>query len=267
MGFWALVRFLSRLPVGGSAPGGWIDAVPWFPVAGALVGGVIGLLSALWFVLLPGWLAALAFVATYFGITGLLHIDGLADYADAALANGTPEARSRILRDPHVGTGGVVAVGLVVLGLYLAAAHFPLTRPLPFELTVLDQLTLPLGAHYAWSWALAIVVADVAANGAMVAALAVGRPSPESTLARSLAPSATRRNVAIALASGAALAVIFGGALGGVGLALGVGIGVLFTLGAEARLGGLGGDTLGAAHETTLLAVLLLFAVIAFAGG
>ena len=55
-------------------------------------------------------------LVAWVGITGALHIDGLADLADAVGAGHRDPARLRaVLADPHVGSFGVVAIMLLLI--------------------------------------------------------------------------------------------------------------------------------------------------------
>ncbi len=88
------------------------DAVWAFPLAGAAVGAVGG--AVYWLahaVACPPALAALCALVAMVLITGALHEDGLADFADG-LAGDTKERRLAIMRDHHIGTYGVIALVL-----------------------------------------------------------------------------------------------------------------------------------------------------------
>ena len=62
------------------------------------------------------WVGALAALALWIGVTGALHLDGLADVADAAGAAHKDKARLlAVLHDPHVGSFGVVAIALQLI--------------------------------------------------------------------------------------------------------------------------------------------------------
>src|SRR4029078_2986433 len=106
------VALLTRFPVATAetdTPGA---------AAFGLVGAGVGLVGAIPFVLLAGsvgepWIGAVAAIATMAVVTGALHLDGLADTADAVMSR-DPEAAERARKDPHVGTGGVVALVLVI---------------------------------------------------------------------------------------------------------------------------------------------------------
>lgn len=112
------LQFLTRLPVPGVedfAPADLARSAAWFPAVGLLVGALI---APLVFVLeqrspaLAGAVGVLAWV----WLTGALHLDGLADLADALGASHRDRQRFlAVLADPHVGTFGVVAVVLVLL--------------------------------------------------------------------------------------------------------------------------------------------------------
>jgi adenosylcobinamide-GDP ribazoletransferase len=106
----AAVAFLTRLPVGL----GPIDRSG--AAAFGLVGAGVGVAGALPLLLLGGLVplvAAVLALATLAVVTGALHVDGLADTADALLAVG-PGAAERARKDPAAGPGGVVAVVLTV---------------------------------------------------------------------------------------------------------------------------------------------------------
>ncbi|MEQ1479375.1 adenosylcobinamide-GDP ribazoletransferase, partial [Salmonella enterica] len=65
---------------------------------------------------LDGWVAALATVTVWVGVTGALHLDGLADLADGCGAAHKDRARLlAVMADPHVGSFGVVVIVLQLL--------------------------------------------------------------------------------------------------------------------------------------------------------
>lgn len=84
-----------------------------FPVVGALIGAILFLEE----VLLKGWLPspvlAVLIVITWVFVTGGLHLDGWTDCWDALAAAVPRERRLQILKDPRLGTFG--ALGLFLL--------------------------------------------------------------------------------------------------------------------------------------------------------
>ncbi|WP_378943869.1 adenosylcobinamide-GDP ribazoletransferase [Paracoccus sp. R86501] len=105
--------FLTRLPLGRFLPpkvlplasAGWA-----FPIAGALIGAVAGI--PLWFG--QGLLPAALAVALAAWLTGGLHEDALADFADAGGGRDRAD-RLRIMRDSTIGSYGAAALVCAML--------------------------------------------------------------------------------------------------------------------------------------------------------
>lgn len=96
--------------------------MPWFPVVGAGIGGALALVwlgaSEIW---APGVAAALVIVADL-AITGLLHLDGLADAADGLLPHVDRDRRLAVMSAPDVGAFALAVVPTVLLARWAALA-------------------------------------------------------------------------------------------------------------------------------------------------
>lgn len=91
----------------------------WFPLVGYLI-GTAGLgLSQIFLGWLSPWLNSFLLLLFLVILTGALHLDGLADWADS-FAGKDPEQRLKIMKDSHHGTFGILALILVLLGKFLA---------------------------------------------------------------------------------------------------------------------------------------------------
>jgi adenosylcobinamide-GDP ribazoletransferase len=115
-GLAAAVAFLTRVPVGRSIALDAMDVArggALFPVVGAGIGAVVGGLADGLAGSLGPTLAAVIGVAAATALTGVLHLDGLADTADALGATSREQALE-IMRDHAVGAYGTTAL---VLGL------------------------------------------------------------------------------------------------------------------------------------------------------
>jgi len=113
--------FLTRLPV----RTGPVDAAAvgrslgWYPLVGLVIGAAAALLGGLSGA--PSLLAAALALAVLVGLSGAMHLDGLADTADAWVGGlGDRHRTLAIMKDPYCGPVGVVAI-LTVLLVELAA--------------------------------------------------------------------------------------------------------------------------------------------------
>ena len=87
----------------------------WFPVAGSVIGGLVALA---WWGAQEVWLlpvAAALVVAADLAVTGLLHVDGLADSVDGLLPHLDRERRLEVMRTPDVGGFALGVVPCVLL--------------------------------------------------------------------------------------------------------------------------------------------------------
>lgn len=229
----AALGFLTCLPVRkGAGPDGRTAA--WFAPVGAFVGLATGAIWAAAGELWPALVAAVLAVVADAALTGMLHLDGLADSADGLLPPLDRQRRLVVMADPHTGAFGIVALVLVLV---LRVATLSSLEP--------DPLLL------AGVWG-----ASRAAMGVALATLPYARP--EGGLASAfastpLAPSLIGGGVALVLV------VAAGGVPEGIGAAAGLVIGAAAVLGLAARrLGGYTGDVLGTTGVVAETSALLL---------
>lgn len=111
-------RTLTVLPVPGREADRLSASLSWFPVVGAVLGGLLYTVASF-----PGWLGrpgwpeatAAAVLVLSCLLTRGLHLDGVADWADAAWGGRDREQRLRILKDSAIGAFGAIALVLVLL--------------------------------------------------------------------------------------------------------------------------------------------------------
>ena len=111
------LQFLTRLPtptLADPAPDMLTKSAVWFPLVGMVIGSAITL--ALWLgTQIDPWLGALLALLCWVWVTGGIHIDGLADLADAlGAAHRDPVQLLAIMRDPHTGSFGVLAISMLL---------------------------------------------------------------------------------------------------------------------------------------------------------
>ena len=121
MGLIIALGFLTALPMprrGKLTPEALARALPWFPLVGALVGGILVVLDlGLALVLPAGARAALLLAATVL-LTRGLHLDGLMDTCDGLFGSFVPERRLAIMHDSRVGAFGVLSAVVLLLVRY-----------------------------------------------------------------------------------------------------------------------------------------------------
>lgn len=233
-GLAAAIAFLTRVPVGrlveldarDIARGGAL-----FPLVGAGIGAVVGGLTQMLAGSLTAPLAALVGLAAGAVLTGVLHLDGLADTADAFGAT-TRERALEIMRDHAVGAYGTVAL---VLDLALKAV----------------ALSVLASRHDALRYAVCAGATARAAPVVLSAALPYARRSGTGNALSGTGPL----RVALAVAIAVAFALVLHAPLT---LAAGAGVVLVAGLAARRALGGVTGDVLGAAAELTEAVALVV---------
>jgi adenosylcobinamide-GDP ribazoletransferase len=231
----ALLQFCTILPLG--RPAGFEEFARrsyLYPLAGYVTGGIAAGIA--YWIASPALGAAIALAAVLI-LSGCNHFDGLLDLGDGLMAHGSSKKRIEAMTDRNTGAGAVAA-GIIVTLLAFA------------------------GLQSADSLPVAILTAEVCAKAAMSYLTTLGAPFREGihsylhgfakpwflipatvlTLPLLLLP-APWTHAALALGLTAVIAV-------------------LALLCAHHLFGGVNGDVVGATHEITRAAVLVLLALL-----
>lgn len=196
----------------------------------------------------PGLLGAVLAVAALAWLTRALHLDGLADTADA-LGSGQPAERAlQIARRSDIGPFGVVTLVLVLMIQVIALG---------------DLLERGAGAG---AVVIAVVTARVAMAISCTPAFPAARPDGLGAAVAGAVPSwaawLTALGWMLLFAGAVGRAHGYGAALGtAVAIASGILVGIVLTRLARRRLGGITGDTLGGSGELATAAVLAVLVI------
>ncbi|SDO24442.1 adenosylcobinamide-GDP ribazoletransferase [Alkalicoccus daliensis] len=111
-GFILSVQFLTRIPLPvkaewNASSSRW--ALRFYPLTGLLIGILPALLVWLSFPF-PLLVEAMLILTFFVWVTGGLHLDGWMDVFDAVGANAPLEKKWLIMKDPHVGSFGIIAL-------------------------------------------------------------------------------------------------------------------------------------------------------------
>ncbi len=236
------IGFLTRIPVPARVLAdrkAQASSLTWYPAVGALIGLLLALLATL-LDGAPDLLTAALVLLAWVALSGGMHLDGLADSADAWVGGmGNAERTLAIMKDPACGPMGVLAIVLALLLKFAALASL---------------------LHAAWPL---LVLVPMLARAAMTA-LFLTTPYVRPGGLGDLLQHAPRRTCHIALAITAAAALLTGWP----GLAL-----ILVTAAITwwlrraslARINGFTGDLAGALGEITETALILTAALLSSA--
>ncbi len=238
-GLLVALGFLTRLPVPAAVftrDGAQARSLPWYPLVGLIIGALLAALA--W--CLPSTaslLTAALLVLAWTWLSGGLHLDGLADTADAWIGGmGDRERTLAIMKDPRSGPAGVTALVLVLLLKFAAIASLP--------------------APALWP---ALLVAPLLGRAALTAAFLSTPYVRAGGLGAPLLGASRMACVFTLLATGALVALAGRRAL--VALAVVAVVGWLWRRACLRRLGGMTGDTCGALCELVEVAVLVAMAL------
>ena len=248
-GFISAVRTLTAIPVPGRDVERLSSALPWFPAVGLLLGlAVCGAIMLPGLVVARAWPEGLAVLAVVAGVllTRGIHLDGLADWADGFWGSGDRVRILQIMKDPHIGAFGAIAVVCVMLAKWVSITRLVATGSL--------------------EWIIAAYVISRTMPVVLLAAEPYARA--EGGTAAPFAQGVGQRHLAVAMLMALILVHLFCGLHWGWPAALLAGwcFTRLFGLWCRGRIGGVTGDILGACTEMVETLILASGAFLACVG-
>lgn len=110
-------RFLTAIPIPFKKNAPFVPkaAVPFFPVAGLVIGLILALLDRFFLWGFTPVIAAALDVLLLICLTGALHMDGLADSGDGLFSHKPTAKILEIMKDSRIGSMGMVTVAAVLL--------------------------------------------------------------------------------------------------------------------------------------------------------
>ncbi|MHC8325735.1 adenosylcobinamide-GDP ribazoletransferase [Pseudomonas sp. LB1P83] len=240
--FWIALQFLSSLPIrlpGMPAPQELGRSLLFYPLVGLLFGALLWALN--WLLLgTPLLLHAALLLTVWVLLSGALHLDGLADSADAWLGGfGDRDRTLTIMKDPRSGPIAVVTLVLVLLLKFAAL------------LALIEQ-----------QHSVVLIIVPLIGRGALLGLFLTTPYVRAGGLGQALADHLPRSAGKQVLAVSALACVLIAGFSGVWALVL---AGVMFVWLRQVmlrRLGGTTGDTAGAMLELLEMAVLVGLALV-----
>lgn len=210
-----------------------------FPVVGAIIGLIIGAGGFGLSSFLDPWIVGLLLTGSLAIITGIHHTDALGDFADGIMAKGTKEKKIQVMRDPVVGSAGVITIVLYAGGMIIALSMmkgFEL-----FQAILLSEI-------------LAKFVMVLQANRGSSAWNGMGSPFTQSMK--------EKKKLFIATVISLIPIIVIGGITGVIVIVAGVILSLVILSICHRSFGGVSGDVFGATNELVRLSSLLIFASI-----
>jgi adenosylcobinamide-GDP ribazoletransferase len=237
-GFITAIRTLSILPVPGKDADNMASSLPWFPVVGLLLGSILyALVYGARLISGNPWPQGIAAVILGCSVllTRAIHLDGLGDWADGFGGRGDRVKTLAIMKDPHTGSFGVVAIALALVFKWVA-----LTRLVECDSSIM-------------------IIAAFVISRAIMAELASTLPyaRAEGGTAAPFVNNARPVHRFVALGVAAILSIVLVGPLAGaVAFCIGWIACRLFGWWCRRWLGGVTGDVLGACNEIVETGIL-----------
>ena len=254
-GLLGAIGFLTTLPAGKTDRFMNLQERTYlFPVAGALIGLILGVIATILMVLLPGQpgiFSVLMILSIYF-FTGVNHLDALSDFGDGITAHGSREKKVRALKDMALGTGGVAFIVFYFLLLFVLIQS-------------LATLDISTGWGSGIGIGISLLVAEVASKHSMITTACLGQPIHQgmgSVIADNTGPG----QLLVSLLISAAVCTVAMGVAGLVVLVMAMLLSVVVVVISNRHFGGINGDCIGTSNE---LARLVAFGTIftIYAGG
>ena len=229
-----LIQFMTRIPVFVNVE---YDeeklgkSIKYFPLVGAIIGIFLyGINILAGKIIVNRQIAAIIIIIAEIFITGLIHIDGLADTADGLFSYAEKEKILEIMKDPRVGTNGAVALILYFMTKVILLSEI---RPEYIILyPVISRLSTSINAG-------------------------LGEYARKNGMSNGIIGKNGKKEAVISIIITMILSFIILKAKGLIILIFSILFILLLMKGVKRKIGGITGDTMGASLELTSILVLL----------
>lgn len=212
----------------------------FFPLCGAIIGIIVGFVALLSSTFLPQYITSFIVLVTFIIITGVHHIDGLADFADGLMKKGDIESKRKAMSDPIVGSAGATALIINFIGLFTALLNFDSSLKLFY----------------------AIIVSEIIAKYVMVVQASLGDSAWSGFSSSFTIEMKKGKKIVISAVISILLVFIIEGMMGLLTLGIVIIIGLIIYVISYKSFGGVSGDVFGASNEISRLSSLLILSML-----
>jgi len=245
MGFYVALLFLTRIPL----PQVMLDekkiasSVPFFPLAGSVIGGILSLVYFLGGKFLPLQVLSVVITAGWVMVTGGMHIDGFADTMDGLFCGGGRDKKLSVMKDSRIGAYGTMGVVLLLL----------------FKVSILGALSQQFMIP-------ALILAPTLSRWLITYVIVLFPYARESGLGKAFSMYKSPWHLVFSSVCSISIAIMLAKYHGIVVSLILFGAGYIFIRYIMGQLGGHTGDTYGALNEVCEVIVLLFFAILSNKG-
>jgi len=249
-----IISFLTQIPIRKEVKLEEVAARTYlFPFAAVLIGLLVSVVAFVSFRFLATELASLLSLLTIYLITGLIHLDGLADFFDGVMARGSRSEKRKAMKDVKIGIAGLFAVIFVLL-VSLFAIETVCTTASNFDFRAF------------YTFASVFIIAEVSAKLSMNTCMIVGkRVEGGGGMGTLFIRSSTGSRYVVALLSSAFIALmctIFTDLFRFFIAFTGIVVAFVVVWIAKKKFGAVSGDVLGASNELARCVTLLIWAIL-----
>jgi len=211
----------------------------YFPLCGGIIGLMVGLVALFSSAFLPQYFSSFIVLVTFVIVTGVHHIDALADFADGIMKKGDRQSKRKAMSDPYVGSAGTTALIINFIGLYIAILNFESATKVFY----------------------AIIVAEIISKYVMVMQATIGTSAWSGLSSPFTIEMKKRTKVTISIIITVVLIFIIEGVMGLLTLGIVIIIGIIIFIISYKNFGGVSGDVFGASNEISRLSALLILSI------
>lgn len=247
----AVISFLTKIPTKSADIYDVAKQTYLFPVVGFIIGLMVYLVGYTSFRFLPREVGAIIITLSIYVVTGLIHLDGLADFSDGIMASGDRQKKILVMKDVKIGVGGIFSTVFILLITFYSISLLGMVE----TSKNIFGYNMPM-----YEFGCALVISEVSAKLSMNTCLVVGRKMSSGIGSIFILHSTLTKYVIACLIS-----TLIGILLTGFYFVIvytGVVTALLIVGLAHKNFGGVNGDVIGASNEIARVATLLVWLVV-----
>lgn len=249
-----IISFLTQIPIRKEVKLEEVAAKTYlFPFAAVLIGLLVSVVAFVSFRFLATGIASLLTLLAIYLISGLIHLDGVADFFDGIMARGNRSEKRKAMKDVKIGIAGLFAVIFVLLASL-------------FAIETVCATTFNCDLYSFYTFASVFIIAEVSAKLSMNTCMIVGKGfEGVGGMGTLFIRSSTGSRYVVALLSSVFIALIctiFTDPFRFFIVFTGIVVAFVVVWIAKKKFGAVSGDVIGASNELARCVTLLILAIL-----